>query len=228
MKPQPAFVLHRRNYRDTSLIIELFTLHNGRISVVAKGAKRAKSPLRHSLHLFQPMFVLAKGQAELQTLIQAESIAPLAAINQAYLAWAFYLNELLFRLLGKHDPYPKLFHQYQDLLHHLTGKNIEEKQLRLFEYDLLTELGYGLQLATDANNEPLNSTAYYHCMPQHAPVKTRFKDHTTFIYSGNSLLALQTRQLDTSTALHDAKRLLRYALQQLLGNKPLKSRELLI
>jgi len=225
---QPAFILHRRDYRDTSLIIELFTLHEGRISAIAKGAKRNKSSLRNSLHLFQPILISTQGKHELKTLTQAELQSPLANIDGTHLPWAFYLNELLFRLLEKHDPYPQLFNHYRVLLQRLAEQNIEEKHLRFFEYDLLLELGYGLQLTTDINNEPIDTAAYYHCLPHQAPVKTTLDNDANAIYSGLSLLALSTRQLDSGSALQDAKHLLRHALRQLLGDKPLKSRELLI
>ena len=225
---QPAFVLHRRDYRDTSLIIELFTLHDGRVSVIAKGAKRTKSPLRNSLQMFQPILIARTGKNELQTLTQVEMQTPLMPIAGRYLAWAFYLNELLFRLLGKHDPYPELFHHYQNLLQSLVDNKADEKKLRLFEYTLLNELGYGLQLTTDNNEQALQDDAYYNFLPHQAPVKTSLTDNTHFIYPGSSLLAIQQQRFDDETVLQDAKRLLRHALLQLLGDKPLKSRELLI
>ena len=225
---QPAFILHRRNYRDTSLILELFTLEEGRLSVIAKGAKRNKSPLRNSLQMFQPILVAYSGKSELQTLVQIELQTPLANIKEQYLAWAFYLNELLFRLLQKHDPYPDLFQQYQKTITLLASNIVNEEHLRIFEYDLLNELGYGLQLTTDGEGNLIEPQSYYHCLPQQAPIKTNFNDQQQNIYLGNSLLALQQKNLTDTTALRDSKNLLRQALLPLLGEKPLKSRELLI
>lgn len=225
---QPAFILHRRNYRDTSLILELFTLESGRISVIAKGAKRNKSPLRNSLQMFQPILVAYCGKNDLQTLTQIELQTPLINIKGKYLAWAFYLNELLFRLLQKHDPYPNLFHRYQQVLEAFTNNMANEQHLRIFEYDLLNELGYGLQLSNDIEGNLIEQKSYYHCSPQQAPVKTLLNDQQQNIYMGSSLLALQQRNLNNEIFLRDSKRLLRQSLLPLLGEKPLKSRELLI
>lgn len=225
---QPAFVLHRRPYRDTSLLIEFFTLNNGRINTIAKGAKRSKSPLRSSLQSFQPLLIACRGKRELQTLTQVELQSPFANINGTYLAWAFYTNELLFRLLAKQDPYPKLFNHYTQLLRNLAENIVTEKHLRLFEYDLLTELGYGLQLHHDTNQQALDMHSYYHVIPQQSPQKTNITATNAQIYPGSSLLALQSRKLTQQHVLADIKRLLRQALQNLLGDKPLKSRELLI
>lgn len=225
---QPAFILHRRNYRDTSLILELFTLEEGRLSVIAKGAKRIKSPLHSGLQMFQPILVAYNGKNELQTLTQIELQTPLANIRGKYLAWAFYLNELLFRLLQKHDPYPRLFDHYQQTLTLLSNNVAEQQHLRIFEYDLLNELGYGLHLTTDIDGNPIERKNYYHCLPQQAPIKTIFNEQKKNIYIGNSLFALQEKNLNDETALRDSKHLLRHALLSLLGEKPLKSRELLL
>ena len=225
---QPAFILHRRAYRDTSLLIEFFTLNNGRISTIAKGAKRSKSSLRSSLQSFQPLLITCRGKRELQTLTQVELQSPFANIHGGYLAWAFYTNELLFRLLERQEPYPQLFNHYTQLLRNLAENTITEQSLRLFECDLLTELGYGLQLHHDTNHQALDANSYYLVIPQQAPQRTNAALVNKRIYRGSSLLALRARNLTQQPALADAKRLLRDALQHLLGDKPLKSRELLI
>ncbi len=225
---QPAIVLHRRPYRDTSLLIEFFTLNNGRISTIAKGAKRSRSRLHSSLQSFQPLLIAYRGKRELQTLTQVELQSPCTHINGVYLIWAFYINELLFRLLAKQDPYPQLFNHYMQLLRSLAENTVTEKHLRLFEYDLLTELGYGLQLHHDTNQQALDANSYYHVTPQQAPQKINITVSNAQIYPGSSLLALRSRKLTEENALTDAKRLLRQALQYLLGDQPVKSRELLI
>jgi DNA repair protein RecO (recombination protein O) len=222
---QAAFVLHRRNYRDTSQIIELFTASAGRISVVAKGAKRRKSPLHTSLQMFQPLLVSWQGKHELQTLVHAELQQPFAMVSGKYLAWAFYLNELLFRLLQKHEPYPFLFDHYQRLLQQITQQDVTEKALRYFELDLLQRMGYALNLTHDDHNAPLETSCYYHCQPGQNPLKIQYKAESRQHYSGAMLLALAEQNLN-GEQLKQAKHLLRQALASLLGDKPLKSREL--
>jgi len=175
---EPAFMLHHRAYRNTSLIVDLFTLHHGWISAVAKGVKSTKSPLRNNLQTFQPLLVSWCGRGEMVTLTQVEIDTPMRSIQNDYLAWGFYINELLYKLLEKHDPCPQLFSHYQNLLLELAHATATEKHLRLFEQNLLAELGYGLQL-------------------------------------------------ETSIDTRETKRLLRGAIQNLLGNKTLRSRELI-
>lgn len=224
---QTAFVLHRRDYRDTSQIIELFTQHDGRVSVVAKGCKRPKSPLKTSLQMFQPLLVNWYGKHELQTLTHVELDKPFNAIKGKYLAWAFYVNELLYRLLHKHEPYPHVFQHYRTLLEKIIAHNATEADLRLFEYDLLTRIGYGLHLESDQNHHPLNASLHYHLEPAQSPVKTSFTEGK-HVYLGGDLIALAQKSLLTPTQLKATKRLLRHALQDLLGDKPIKSRELVL
>lgn len=224
---QAAFVLHRRNYRDSSQIIELFTHQSGRISVVAKGAKRNKSPLRTSLHMFQPLLVNWQGKHELMTLTHAELQESYSQINGKFLAWAFYVNELLFRLLHKHEPYPYLYQKYQDLIQLITQQIATEADLRIFECELLERMGYGLHLDQDHNDKALQSDQFYFFEANQIPVVTTFHEGK-HVYLGEHLIALQQKKLTTAAQLKAAKRLLRNALQQLLGDKPLKSRELLL
>lgn len=221
-----AFVLHRRDYRDTSQIIELFTEKSGRISVIAKGAKRAKSPLKTCLQMFQPLLVSWKGKNELMTLIHAELQKPFTMVSGQWLAWAFYLNELLYRLLGKHEAYPIIFTHYQRLLERISQRNLCAADLRYFEKDLLNQLGYGLHLHKDSDNQVLKSDSYYLMEPLHTPSKTQFSE-AKHVYAGKSLLALAKHELNDLQSLKDSKRLLRFALQELIGDKPFKSGELL-
>ena len=224
----PAFILHRRAYRDTSLLLELFTQTEGRISVIAKGAKRPKSPLKNGIQLFQPVLVSWQGKHDLLTLTQTDSEHFFSPLPDHYLAWGFYLNELLYRLLGKHDPYPDLFIHYQQLIFELSCNRGSEKLLRLFERELLTQLGYGLQLTHEANTQaPIDRAAYYHFLPSEGAVRTHAINNTHYTFKGHSLVSLAKGELDEPETLHDAKRLLRFVLTTLLGDKPLKSRELL-
>jgi DNA repair protein RecO (recombination protein O) len=223
-----AFILHRRPYRDTSLLLELFSRNEGRVTVVAKGARRPKSTLKNAVQLFQPLQVSWQGQQELANLIYAEIEQSLPPFPAQYLPWGFYLNELIYRLLGKFDPYPELFDYYEQLITNLAHNQAHEKQLRLFERELLTELGYGLQLTQEADTHlPLDATAYYHFIPTHGPVRTQIDERNHYVFQGKTLLALANNELNERETLHDAKRLLRLALNALLGDKPIKSRELL-
>lgn len=216
-----AYVLHRRPYRDTSSLIEFFTQEYGRISVIAKGAKRAKSPLKSSLQLFQPLLIQARGKGELASLYRVDIAQPLPTLKADRLAWGFYLNELLYRLLKRHDEAPEIFSHYHQLLQKLTTEDSSPVDLRYFENQLLTYLGYGLPLYNLSETENYLFDPELGLKPTSLPV-----DHRK-IFSGRALLALATQELIEPEHQQSAKQLLRQALQHLLGDKPLKSREML-
>ncbi|MSP53240.1 MAG: DNA repair protein RecO [Gammaproteobacteria bacterium] len=226
---EPAFLLHSRAYRNTSLIVDLFTLHHGWISAVAKGIKSPKSPLRNNLQAFQPLLVSWCGRGEMVTLTQVEIDTPFSVIHNEQLAWGFYLNELMYRLLEKHDPQPQLFSHYQNLLLELSQATATEKHLRLFERDLLAILGYGLQLTIEINtSHAIHPETDYYYSYDHGPSRRAAEiTNIQHCYPGRSLLALDEGTFEDPIVLKDAKRLLRGAIQNLLGNKPLRSRELI-
>ncbi|MES2888422.1 MAG: DNA repair protein RecO [Pseudomonadota bacterium] len=146
-----SFVLHRYDWSETSLVLELFTLERGRLAVVAKGAKRPYSQLRSVLLPFQRIHVMTtRGSSaeraeasELQTLRSAEWAGGLAMFHGAALFSGFYLNELLMKLLARQDPYPLLFEAYAQTLVALHDDNEVGTQaaLRAFELRLLNDTG---------------------------------------------------------------------------------------
>lgn len=140
---EPAFILHRRPYRNTSLILDLFTKYHGRLSVVARSARGLKSRYRGVLQLFTPLLVSFSGKTELKSLGQVELTDTTYALEGQALLCAFYLNELLQRLLLQEDPYPDLFEDYQLNLMILEKKQKIQANLRYFEKRLLDQLGYG-------------------------------------------------------------------------------------
>src|SRR5690606_4123828 len=104
----PAFLLHSTPYRETSLVVDLFTRDHGRVAAVAKGAKRPRSALRAVLLQFQPLVATWSGNRELRTLTGAEWTGGLPSPQGDALLCAFYLNELMMRLLPREDPHPAL------------------------------------------------------------------------------------------------------------------------
>lgn len=221
---QPAFVLHSRKYRDTSALVELFTMNHGRLTVVARGVCGIKSKLRGVLTPFLPLVVSFRGKTDLRSLQQAEASGLSYDLKGKMLLSSFYLNELLMRLLPRYEAYPRLYQAYQSTLASLAVSQQPEIELRLFEKCLLANLGYGLQLDRTINNELISPVEQYTFVFGNGLVKAK-SDHVAN-FSGQSLLALHSENLDTVNELRDAKRLLRAVLATLLGNKPLKSREL--
>ena len=221
---QPAFVLHQRQYRETSAIVDLFSRDYGRVSVLAKGVRNKKSPHRGILQAFVPLLVSWQGRGELKTLIHAEQRAPAFSYRQLALFSALYVNELVMRLLPNADPETTLFDAYTQTLADMTEMP-EEMVLRRFEKVLLASLGYELNLEADAQTgELLQADSAYVYVPERGLVKTALQEHNT--YSGRTLLAIAHDDYSQPDTLRDAKHLFRSCLQHVLGGRPLKTREL--
>jgi DNA repair protein RecO (recombination protein O) len=224
-----AFVLHHRPYRETSLLVELFSSLHGRIGLVAKGAKRPRSPLRGVLRTFRPLLVAWSGRGELVTLIAAEPAGEAFELWGRKLLSAFYLNEILMRLLHRNEAYGDLFLDYQNALRGLSGPSGEEPILRIFEKRMLAALGYGLVLdrVVDTRGN-LETERYYHYQRDKGPWSVPPQRVATVSVRGKTLLALAKEELEHPEILRESKLLMRFVLRQHLGDKPLASRELFV
>src|SRR5689334_15045703 len=116
---QPAYILHTRAYRDTSLLLEVLTQDYGRVSLVARGVRNSRMRLRSILQPFIPLLLSMQGRSELKLLISAEMNGLSLSLRGDCLLSGFYLNELLVRSLQKEDPHPELYILYQKTLNHL-------------------------------------------------------------------------------------------------------------
>lgn len=238
---QPAYLIHRRDYRETSALIDVLTREHGLKALIAKGVRRPKSKLKGLLQANRPLLVSWAGKGELGNLIEAESAGPTWQLTGSSLYCGMYANELIGRLLQRDDPNPDAFDAYQEILAGLAHSNDhaaeQEPMLRVFELKLLASMGYGLVLnrLSDADDalRPEQDYGYdpdsgpcLHCSD--APVRV----------SGNCLIALD-RALGANgseasaylsaappACLAQAKRLLRVCLSVHLGSKPLASRKL--
>ena len=168
--PQPAFVLHQHDWSESSLILDLFTRGQGRVVAAAKGAKRPYSQLRAVLLPFQRIHVTIgrvsgdEGASEVHNLRGAEWAGGAAMLTGAPLFSGFYLNELLMKLLARHDPHPALFDIYAQTLPSLTSANDQQVQaaLRAFELSLLREIGVLPDLSLETlTQQPLDGDRRY-------------------------------------------------------------------
>jgi DNA repair protein RecO (recombination protein O) len=225
---QPAFVLHRRDYRNTSLLLELFTLHDGRLPVVAKGAKAVRSGRATLLQPFRPLLVGLTGRGEIRTLTHVEAQGRAFELPGRLLYCGFYLNELLTRLLGRHDPHPELFASYLQALGAVAAGDALDANLRYFEVQLLQVLGYALSLTHDSRSgDPVSNEGVYEYILEEGPVGVSDPiDVNRLRVRGRTLLCLHNRQAMDRATLAEAKGLMRQILAFYLGDKPLKSREL--
>jgi DNA repair protein RecO (recombination protein O) len=223
---QSAVVLHRRLYRDTSLLLEVFTRDYGRVGLVARGARRHRSRLKGALQPFNPLLLSWVGRGELMTLTGAEETGLPLRLPPARLLSGLYLNELLLLMLPRLDPFPDLFLGYLGTLRKLVSGAAEEPALRIFEKRLLADLGYGLVLDVEVlTNVPIESHKRYRYALDSGPMMAE-RAQTGLEMWGKSLLALGAESLEDPATLKEVKRLTRAAIEKQLQGRPLKTREL--
>jgi DNA repair protein RecO (recombination protein O) len=143
MANEAAFVLHRYDWSETSLILDVFTREHGRFALAAKGVKRPTSSFRPVLLPLQPLAITYTGEGDVRSLKAAEWVGGHVMPTGEALFSGYYLNELLMRLLARDDPYPMLFDVYAATVRLLASGESQTLQwaLRGFELLLLRELG---------------------------------------------------------------------------------------
>ncbi len=224
---QPAYLLHRKPFRDTSLLLEIFSRDFGRVGLVARGARGPRSKLKGILQPFQPLLISWRGRGELPTLSLAEADGPGVFLQGDALLSALYVNELVMRLLARHDPHPHLYLRYQETLRQIDAKQDIEWGLRLFERDLLQELGYGLLLSQEGESgREVEAQARYCYHHESGPRRVHSTPHDRLTVSGATLLALGRGVCDDTALRRESKLLMREVLGYYLGGRPLASREL--
>jgi DNA repair protein RecO (recombination protein O) len=219
----PAYILHHRPYRDTSRILEVITRDHGRLSLFARGVRGPKARLASVLQPFQLLLLSWSGRAEAAQLTGAESADHHPPMPAVCLMASFYLNELLMKLTTRHDPLPGLFDDYHATVEGLRQGLLLEPTLRIFEKRLLEALGYGLDLATQAQTgQPIEPGGYYHFRPAQGLFPTVAE--AAGALSGRSLISLAGEQLESRRDLEDARRLLQAAIAQCLEGRELATR----
>lgn len=220
MTTQSAFVLHSRPYRESSALVDFFT-PEGRLRAVLRGARGKAGTLARP---FVPLEVEFRGRSELKSVGRLESAGLAYWLDGNALFSGMYLNELLIRLLPAEDAHPRMFDHYAATLPALAAKRPLEPILRSFEWQLLSELGYGFSLDTDVAGQSITSNGLYRLLPEAGlePVG-QFQPG---LFNGAELLAMAEADWSAPGALAAAKRLMRQALAPHLGGRPLVSREL--
>ena len=218
---QPGFVLAQRAYRETSVLLEVFSQSEGRVGLVARGARGPRSKQRGLVQAFVPLLLSWTESGELGTLVAAEAAGPAIPLQGERIFHGWYLNELLTRLLQRHDPHPALYAAYERALQELVAAD-DEPALRSFELSLLAELGYGLDLDGDIDT--------------HASYGYDFDRGLVAVAAGTSgalrgatLLALREDRLgDCDVSMkREARHLLRSAIHRHLGGRELETPQLL-
>jgi DNA repair protein RecO (recombination protein O) len=228
---QPAYLLHRRPYRDGSDLLDVFSVEQGRLGLIARGLNRRRrgGSLAALLQPFRPLLLSFSGRGELLTLTAAEAAGALAPLRGKAMFSAFYLNELLLRLLQRFEAHSDLFVAYAEALGELSAAGAQsaplEPALRRFELRLLEELGYSVDLTREAHsNEAVVADAAYALVPDFG--LRRVTDDAVSaerLFRGEDLLAIARGEFAT-TGAGPAKRLVRTLLHPHLGAAPLRSR----
>lgn len=224
----PAFVLHSYPYRETSLVLEVFSREHGRVALVARGARRPRSLLRGLLMGFQPLALSWFGKHELRTLHRAEWQGGQPQLRGKALLCGFYLNELLLNLTMRDDPHERLFDYYRLALQRLAGEEDHATILRCFEKYMLQELGYALLLEREADGDrPIDAIAQYRYVIERGAVPLTCAGPSGLAMRGKTLLDMAADDYRDPFSAQQSKQLMRALLNHYLGGKVLHTRELI-
>jgi len=227
---QSVFVLHTYPFKETSLVVELFTRDFGRVAAVAKGARRPRSAMRGMLQSFQPLLGTWSGKAELKNLHGLEWSSGLLMLQGEALMCGFYLNELLLRLLPREDAHEALFEYYAQTLKTLSQSKDYATTLRRFELKMLQELGYAVPLEQTELDTEVIANQIYTYIPErgacHADGDAQPLNSVQL--SGKTLLDMIKDDYSDVQTQQQSKQLMRMLIAYHLGDKPLHTRQLLI
>lgn len=225
-----AFVLHSHPFRETSLLLDVYSREHGRLAIVARGARRPRSALRGVLMSFQPLRLSWFGKGEVRTLHSADWQGGQPYLQGTALMCGFYLNELLVNLLARDDAHEQLFDYYQATLYRLAHETDHAATLRCFEKHLLQELGYALALETEAlSDKPVQAEKTYRYLVERGALPEGLADdaHAGLKISGKTLLAMAVDEYSDPVVAQQSKQLMRMLLNHHLGGKTLHTRELI-
>jgi len=227
---QPGFVLHAWPYRETSLILDVFTRDHGRVAMVAKGAKRPHSALRAVLQHFHPIALSWSGRGEVKTLTRAEWVGGVQPLSGEALLSGFYLNELVLRFCPRDDAHPALFRHYLATLAFLGQGEPAALVLRGFERVLLQETGFAVAfdkcLSTGEAVEPGLDYVY---QPERGVRRAQPSDPSSWpVVSGQTLLDMGQDDYSRAQTVSQSRALMRFLLHYHLQGVPLKTRQILV
>ena len=225
---QPGFVLHSYPYKETSLIIDVFSRQYGRIALVAKGAKRPHSQLRGVLQTFQPLTLSWSGKSELQVVTAAEWVGGMLPLEKNGLICGFYLNEIIVKLLHRDDPQPLLFDAYVSTINQLAHNQPAQIVLRQFELSLLESAGVVGDLSyCGPQRQRVVADQHYVVDPLAGVMPAYLQDHFPIVL-GKTLLDMQAGDYSSSITQQQSKLVMRTLLAHHLHGAPLHTRQILI
>lgn len=228
MEEQPAFVLHSYPFRETSLLLEVFSRNHGRLAIVARGARRPRSVLRGVLMNFQPLRLSWFGKGEVRTLHAAEWQGGQPHLQGTALLCGFYLNELLLNLMARDDAHESLFDYYQHTLQRLAHEQDHAATLRCFERHLLQELGYALPLDREADSgRAIVAEAEYRFVIERGALPESPDAPEGLTVLGKTLQDMAADDYRDPVSARQGKQLMRMLLNHYLAGRVLHTRELI-
>ena len=217
-----CFLLHQRSYGETSIIADVFTQKSGKISFIAKGAKKPKSKFFGYLVPFQKLKITYSGRSELKTLTSIDR--DLASNSNTFSKVSYsllYINELLMKLLPKDAKHEELFVLYDEFLKKINKNKNLEISLRHFELDLLDMLGYGFDYDSEIDsNEPIEAELSYVFVSERG-----FRKSNSSSFKGKDILSIKKRKLE-DVPLKYLKEITTKAIGICLEGKDLTSRKI--
>ncbi len=224
-RDEPAWLLHYRPFRDTSRILDVLTRAHGRIALVARGSRSAKSRLRGILRPFMPLKMSWYIRSDLGTLTDAEMDGPPVLLTGDALLSGYYINELLLKLMHTHDPQPDIFDVYAKTIRGLAAESDVAPLLRQFELELLTLLGYAVNFEHDSESRvALQPERLYEYRVELGPVPAIGREGP-MVFTGAQLRAIDRQEFFSADTLACAGRLLRTVIAHHLDGKELNSRK---
>jgi DNA repair protein RecO (recombination protein O) len=227
VQSEPAWLLHQRPFRDTSRILDVVTREHGRIALIARGSRAAKSRLRGILRPFLPLNMSWFIRTDLGTLTDAEMGGQPIVLTGDALMSGYYISELLLKLMHRHDPHPEIFDLYAATVTRLSTHTDVAPVLRAFEMELLRLLGYALNLEYENESHAvLQPEKNYEYRPEQGPVEAMDREGA-IVFTGSQLGAIARQEFSDADTLQCASRLLRHVIEHHLDGKELNTRKVL-
>ena len=226
IEAEPGFVLHQTPYRETSLLVDLYSRQPGRVRCVAKGFRKPnKKGISRAIFPYTEHQFSWQGNGDLKTLTRADAIQAPIFLQREALFTGLYINELLYRLMHEHDPHPYFYGHYQQFIMQLAKHGPNEAMLRQVEMSLLEELGYGLVLNADNQGLAIDANLFYQYVPEHGLTLIGNAQGPNAL-DGRDLIALVEADFSQPSVMRTAKQINRRVIDFYLGGRPLHSREL--
>ena len=224
VESEPGFLLHQRPWRNSSQLLEVLSLHCGRVGLIAQGSRRPDRGTRALLQPFIPLRLSWVRRGELGRVTDVEAGSSAIELDGHALLAGYYANELVMSLTSRDDPAAELFAHYTTCLNELGSGRSVARCLRLFEHRLLGSLGFGLQLDVDCVlGKPLADDCEYTFSLEEGARPAQGGP----AYRGCDLISLRDERLEDAESLHAARQLLGEAITRHLGTRRLKTRDVL-